>query len=170
MPLKYIQKPIKGHFFLKWLEPIYYDAAHQLECHSSERIWSLNDIVDRMLKDNEYGGFVVTDLKEPVGYVIYRRDRRRKRILVLSMVIHPDYRRMGLGALLLDKVKLKLTMPDERYRYVAWVVRESNLSGHLFLKSQGFQVVEIVKNHFVDHYPDLTEREDGYAFVYKESS
>jgi ribosomal-protein-alanine N-acetyltransferase len=118
-------------------------------------------------KSHLYGGFVITDLKEPVGYVIYRRDTKRKRLLVLSMVIHPDYQRQGLGTALVNKLKTKLR---DRFRYIAWVVRESNLAGHLFLKSQGFQAVEVVKNHFVDYFPDVTEHEDGYAFVYKEES
>jgi len=47
-------------------------------------------------------------------------------------------------------------------------VRESNIAMHLFLQKNGFVATNVLKDFYVDEYPDCVERETAYGFLYRE--
>lgn len=166
-----VLKPVKKHFFVKWLHAGFYAAVAELECYSCENFWSREDIArmmtcqpwDRSNKGPVHHGKVITDLKMPVGYTIYLPSRRRKSIALLNLVMHPDYRRQGLGAILLNQIQMKI---GEEYHRIVADVRESNTAAHLFLRHAGFKATGVIKEFFLDEYPNHTEKEDAYHFEF----
>lgn len=75
--------------------------------------------------------------------------------------MHPDFRRMGVGASMLQKLKDKLSF--ERRTRACLEVRETNLPMQLMLRSQGFRAMKVIRNCY-----DRDETtEDGYRFVFR---
>ena len=59
---------------------------------------------------------------------------------LVSLVVHPRYQRMGIGAALLSQALAVGGLPLET------LIHERNLGAQLFLKSTGFRAVGTVKN------------------------
>ena len=78
--------------------------------------------------------------------------------LVHHLIVDPDHQRKGIGTLLLKRLKSKLT---GRRKNIELVLRDDNLPGCLFLKSQGFQAKRILKKAYENG-------SDAYLFVYGE--
>jgi ribosomal-protein-alanine N-acetyltransferase len=79
-------------------------------------------------------------------------------INVLRFVVHYDWRRQRCGSAMIEKLKQKLSA--QRRSKIIIHVRESNLSGQLFLKSQQFWVKKIKRSYYED------TGEDAYLFVF----
>lgn len=84
----------------------------------------------------------IRDAKEGqiLGYVIYSTDGH-----IISIAVHPSYRRRGIGTELLNKV---MNTPDlER----VWAeVRKSNQRAQAFYVHEGFQISGVVTNYYGD--------------------
>lgn len=106
------------------------------------------------------GGFVLTDLTEPVGYTIYKQSG--KTLKIVNLVVRPDYRRQGCASLLIERLKTR-----KNWETMSVLVRESNLGAHQFLKEQGFIATEVKRRHFEDHYAETSEFEDAYHFEFR---
>ena len=153
-----ILKPIKNQLFVKGLTHDLVRKVSNLECHSCERFFSPSDI--RKVIRHSYGyGLVLTNLLDPVAYVLYLKNKQAAHIV--NLVVHPDWRRQGNGTLLINQVKI-------RAKRVTAATRESNLSAHLFFQDNNFMAVDVMKNHFSDEYAEVIEKEDAYAFEFKE--
>lgn len=156
-----ITQPIKdGRYFKKWLHSGYYSAAAQLECDSCERFWNQKNI-RKIMKNSRVGGYVITDLTVPVGYVVFETTKKIRKIYIHNMVVKSDYRRKGIGTMLLNFLFVK-----KDFDFLGCAVRESNLSAHLFLKNYGFEALQVEHSFFKDEYPAGVEVEDGYYFEY----
>ena len=162
-------KPIKGNFFVKWLHSGLYDAAAQIECDSCEQFWNVRTI-SRFMRDSRMGGYVISDLDYPVGYVAFESVVSNREIVIHNLVIRHDYRKQGLGTILLDRVATKIdsNKSPRPPRFLSTYVRETNLGGHLFLKKYGFQAEGVEKNYFEDTvFGDESQIEDAYRFTFK---
>jgi len=154
-----IIKPINGHYFIKWLHSGLYAAAAELECESCENFWT-KAIIKQMMVDERMGGLVICDYDDPVGYIVYESSRADREICVLNLVIRSDHRRQGLGKILIDRL-----MSKPQYDTIKFYVRESNLGGHLFLKSLGFKATGVCRDFFEDvYFQDEAYKEDAYRF------
>lgn len=91
-----------------------------------------------------------------VGFMIYELHKANLR--VLNFAVHPDWQRRGVGTAMVDRLKDKLS--QQRRKRIKLETRESNLRAHLFWKSQGFECIDVLRNHYDD--PD----EDGYLFQF----
>ena len=162
-----VLKPVRGHFFVKWLHAGFYDVVAQLECYSCELFFNKGRIRKLMTK-KRCNGLVLTDIKEPMAYILFRQHKQdgREMMHLINLVVHPDYRRQGFGTLLLENVKNR--MRRRRLPMLIASVRDSNTAMHLFLKKNGFISTNVLKDFYVDHYPDSTEKETGYGFLYQE--
>lgn len=165
-------KPIKDHYFIKWLHAGLYSAAAQIECDSCERFWTQRIIRNTMRRDHRMGGYVISDLATPVGYIVFEKIHSQREICIQNLVIRSDYRRKGLGTILIDRVADKLKRkntpcPTEK---ISIYIRESNIGGHLFLKKYGFNATGVSKEYFEDVvYGDEIQKEDAYRFIFKQA-
>jgi len=140
---------------IRWM--IRRDLAEVLEIEraSSPDAWDELEFLDQLRRRNCIG--MVADLHDQVaGYMIYELGKRE--LKVLRLVVDPRWRRKGVGAQMVAKLVGKLS---HLRRSRIWVhVRESNLAAQLFLRSQRFRAVEIVRECYAD------TNEDAYVFCY----
>lgn len=79
-------------------------------------------------------------------------------ITVRDFAVLPAARRRGVGGQLMGYIRGRLA-EDHRPRLIV-DVRETNLGGQLFLRSQGFRATQLIRGHFESN------GEDAYRFVY----
>lgn len=95
----------------------------------------------------------VIEVNEQVeGYLFYELEKMA--VNIVNIAVHPDWRRRGLGTMLLEALK-----SSAGYRKpIVVLLRESSLGVQLFLRSNGFRAVRIYRGI----YDDVGE--DGYEF------
>jgi N-acetylglutamate synthase-like GNAT family acetyltransferase len=102
-------------------------------------------------------GFVLLSPNESVaGFVMY--ELRSTYILLLNLAVHPDSQRKGVGTLIVEDLKAKLT--PEKYKFIVALLRDDAPTAHLFLKAMGFTATEVVHDAFFDG------EADGYVFKF----
>ncbi len=92
-----------------------------------------------------------------VGFVTFKLFGQHD-ILQVRLVVHPKVRRQGIGRALVDAMVTRFPRRDT----CTAAVRESNLSGQLFLKATGFECKRIRKDFFTE------PPENAYVFNRKE--
>ena len=90
------------------------------------------------------------------GYMVY--SMKPNSFDIYNMAIHADFRRKGIGAKFIGKLKSKLS-PRRRSKITA-IVAETNLKACKFFKSQKFVAIETMRGYF-----DETDW-DAYKFEY----
>lgn len=120
-----------------------------------EKYWDSLSFLKR-IKDVKYHGFVATINELVCGYVMYRYSNEV--IVVTRLATDPILKRQGIGGSLLNKVEEKL---DNKYKQILLVIRDTNLSAHLFLKNQNYKALEVKRKFFND-----SDIKDGYVFSY----
>lgn len=114
------------------------------------------DIIATLRKRNVIG-MVVEECDRVIGFVVYELHTRR--VQAIRLAVHPNHRRRGIGKMMIEKLRSKLSY-DRRNKLGA-DVRESNLNGQLFLRSMGFKWTSTVAGL----YPDTNE--DAYLLCYR---
>lgn len=127
-----------------------------IERASFEYPWTAEDLLDVLRQRNCIGMVAEHDL-DVVGYMVYELHKRK--LHLLNFAVHPDYRRLGVGTQMVQKMIGKLS--TQRRRDITLHVRESNLAGQLFFQSQGFYAVDIIR----DFYEECDE--SAYALRYR---
>ena len=142
---------------LRWLIRSDLEAVADIEEQCFAYPWIMEDFLDE-LKETNAIGMVISHRKtnEICGYMLYRLGEAN--ISLMTFGVAPKWQRRGVGARLMDNLKSKLSL--RRRSYIDCVLSEQSLTGHLFLKSQGFVCVGIARECFE---PD---DEDGYVFSY----
>jgi ribosomal-protein-alanine N-acetyltransferase len=92
-----------------------------------------------------------------IGYMVYVLFK--KRICLLKMAVHTNYRRFGVGTKMINKIVKKLS--SYRRKGIIIDVRESNLEAQIFLRSLSFKALCVKRNFYSDN------GEDSYFFEYK---
>ena len=127
----------------------------QAEQLSFEYAWTEEDFL-RCLRQRNCIGMVAEHGEKVVGFMIY--ELHKNKLQVLDFATHPEFRRMGVGHQMLQKLVGKLS--SHRRTRITLHVRETNLSAQLFYRIQGFRAMEVV----CEHYPDTGE--DAYLMNY----
>ena len=105
--------------------------------------WSIDDFRE-CLKDRHTLGMVSTlETGRVVGYMIYRVESGI--IELLHLGVAPRYQRLGIGTLLLDKIK-------DRGKKIRLHVTDDNLQAHLFFKASRMRAVSVVRTAEGDVY------------------
>lgn len=87
---------------------------------------------------------VVVDGRHIPGFVAFTMER--KKIVINDLCVSPEYRRMGVGTLLMNQLKNKLS--TDRRPEIEVVVAETLLGAHLFLQKHRFIAdSNILRNH-----------------------
>lgn len=119
--------------------------------------WTEEDFCYVMSQPNHLGVVAVDNYDTVVGFAIYQL--ADDKIHICNMAVHPDYIRMGVGTLLLNKLKSKLR--KDRREKLEIDVRETNMTACRFLSSQGFKATDVIRNWY-----ETPQYEDAYKFQY----
>lgn len=118
--------------------------------------WSEDDFLDVIRERANIAHVAVFD-DRIAGYLIQERCGDAYRIL--SIAVDPEYRRLGAGRRLVERmiVKLKASGGPDR---IEVGIRERNLGTQIFLRDLKFRAVNNVRGYFADG-------EDLIEFVYR---
>lgn len=146
---------------LRWFQTRDLPRILEIERQAFEDPWSEEDF-DRLLwqsRSEHLCRVAVQDDGRLVGYIVYQLHRRWMQIL--SMVVATDWRRQGIGGLLVRELTGKL-VPGRRDR-VECGVCETNLAAQVFFRSLGFRAVSILR----DFYEFCDCNQDAYRMCYR---
>ncbi len=93
------------------------------------------------LKSRNTFGAVAESAEKVIGYMIY--EMHKKEIQILTMAVHPDMARSGIGSAMIDKMKVKLS--SHRRSILTAEVPESWLQSQLFLRRHGFRATRFTR-------------------------
>lgn len=121
----------------------------EIESNNFEFPWSEEQFI-RCLRQRNCIGMVAEhgppkDMKV-VGYMIY--ELHRTRLHLLNFSADSTLHRQGIGSAMIGKLKDKLS--NQRRSRILLEVRETNLDALLFLRSQGFRAISVLRNYYED--------------------
>lgn len=145
---------------IRWLIRRDMDDVLHIERHSFEHPWTDDDFIRALRQRNCIGMVAECRTTERIlGFMIYELNKSSLRLL--SMAVHPDYRRQGIGRVMIDKLRQRLDV--QRRSMLETEVRETNLDAQLFLRRLGFRA----ENVLFDYYADWGVSEDAYVFRWR---
>jgi ribosomal-protein-alanine N-acetyltransferase len=124
----------------------------QTEQESFEYSWTEEDFL-RCLRQRNCIGMVAEQGEHVVGFMIY--ELHKAKLHILNFAVHPQYRRVGVGAQMVAKLISKLS--SHRRTRITLEVRETNLPAQLFFRSQGFRAVRVLRGFYEDSGDDAEE-------------
>ena len=127
-----------------------------VERESFEFPWLEEDFI-RCLRQRNCIGMVAEHEDLVVGFMVY--ELHKSRIHILNFGVGSDYRRLGVGTQMVDKLLAKLSA--QRRNRLMLEVRETNLPAQLFFRENGFRAVAVLK----DYYEDTPE--DAYVMQHR---
>jgi ribosomal-protein-alanine N-acetyltransferase len=127
-----------------------------IERDSSPDPWTEEEFI-RNLRRSSCIGMVAEYNDLIAGFMIY--DLLKSHIHIKSLAVESEFRRFGVGTVLIDKLISKLAY-QQRSRIVM-EVRESNLPAQLFMRAMNFKANNVMKSFYED------TNEEAYQFVYK---
>jgi GNAT superfamily N-acetyltransferase len=87
-----------------------------------------------------------------VGYLFYEISPKCPIIKVSSLFVEPSYRRRGVGTSMILKLLSKMIRGKNT---IEFLVSEYDLEAHLFLKSNGFKAVSVIRGPEFSSYEFL---------------
>jgi ribosomal-protein-alanine N-acetyltransferase len=127
----------------------------QTEQDSFEYSWTEEDFL-RCLRQRNCIGMVAEQGEKVVGFMIY--ELHKAKLHILNFAVHPQMRRVGIGAQMVSKLIGKLS--SHRRTRITLEVRETNLAAQLFFRYQDFKAVRVLRSF----YPDSGE--DAFMMQY----
>lgn len=141
---------------IRWLIRRDMQEVLRIESSSFEYPWTDEDFLCCLRQRNCIGMVAEHDYKV-VGFMIY--ELCRGKLNILNFAVHPDFRRRGVGAGMVERLRDKLH--QQRRTQLLLELRESNLDGQMFFRSQGFKAVSVLREHYTD------TNEDCYVMQFK---
>ena len=146
------------NYYPRWMIRRDMPQVMNIENASFDFPWNDDDFI-RCLRQRNFIGMVVENpknLDEILGFMVY--ELHKNRLHILNFAVHPEYRRKRIGSDMVNKLKGKLSW--QRRNRILTEVRENNLVGQLFFKSQDFKATSVLRNFYDDTY------EDAYLMCY----
>jgi ribosomal-protein-alanine N-acetyltransferase len=128
----------------------------QTEQQSFEFAWTEEDFL-RCLRQRNCIGMVAEQGEKVVGFMIY--ELHKAKLHILNFAVHPGFRRLGVGAQMVQKLISKLS--SHRRTRITLEVRETNLAAQLFFSRQNFKAVRVLRNYYED------SGEDAFLMQYR---
>lgn len=141
---------------IRWALKRDMEEVMQIERDSFEFPWSEEDFI-RCRRQKNCIMMVAERDNLIVGYMLYELHNRRMHLL--NFAVHPQWRREGVGAQMVEKLLRKLS--SERRVAITLEVRETNLAAQLFFHRCGFRAEEVLGGWYVEVV------EDAYLFRYR---
>lgn len=154
MPSQVQKDQLRVH--MRWMLRRDMPETLQIEQASFTNGWIEEDFL-RCLRTRQCIGMVAEQGERVIGFMIY--DLLQYRLHILNFAVDPAFRRQGVGAQMIDKLKSKLS--SHRRTRLTLKVRETNLEAQLFFRSQGFQAVNVLRGFYED------SDEDAYRMQYQ---
>lgn len=120
-----------------------------IENESFEFAWTEDDFLNILRQRNAIGMVAEID-NRIVGMMIY--ELHKSHLHLLSFAVACEYRRLGVGSQMIDRLVLKLS--QQRRQEIVLEVRETNLPAQLFYRSQGFRAIGVHREHYRDSSED----------------
>ena len=141
---------------IRWM--IRRDMAEVLEIERGafEFPWFEEEFI-RCLRQRNCIGMVAEHAERVVGFMIY--ELHKARLHVLNLAVGSRFRRLGVGAQMIEKLIGKLS--SQRRNRILLEVRETNLAAQLFFRSSGFRAVSVLREFYED------TPEDAYLMQYR---
>lgn len=147
---------MKPKLHIRWMIRRDMEEVLAIEREAFEFPRSEDDFV-RCLRQRNVIGMVVESGDRVVGVMIY--ELHKSRLHVLDFAVLREFHRCGVGRLMMDKLKSKLS--KERRNRICLEVRETNIAAQVFFRSMGCRAVSVLH----DFYDDTVE--DAYLFQYR---
>ncbi|MGC4004224.1 MAG: ribosomal protein S18-alanine N-acetyltransferase [Pirellulales bacterium] len=141
---------------IRWMIRRDMEDVRNIEAAGFEFPWSEDDFV-RCLRQRNCIGMVAEHEDRVVGFMIY--ELHRSRLHILNFAVEPEFRRLGVGRQMLNKLFGKLS--NQRRSRIMLEVRETNLPAQLFFSRSGFRATSVLR----DYYEDTVE--DAYQMQYR---
>lgn len=154
------QKEKNTSIIVRWMIRRDLPVVLDIEQRCFEFPWQEEDFLVALRQRNVIG-MVAERNERVVGFMIY--ELHKKRLHLLSMAVHPNHARQGIGSTLIQKLVSKLSTLNRSF--VDLEVRETNLRAQLFFKSMGFEAVEILREFYRDTDCDCSE--DAYSMRFR---
>lgn len=141
---------------VRWMIRKDLDRVLLIENGSFEFPWTEEDFRS-CLRQRNCIAMVAEDRNDMiVGFVVY--ELLKDTIHILNLAADPRYRREDVGTAIIDRMIAKLS--QQRRTEIIVEVRETNLTAHLFFRSQGFVATQVIRTY----YDDCDD--DAYQFCY----
>ncbi|MCS7167576.1 MAG: ribosomal protein S18-alanine N-acetyltransferase [Gemmatales bacterium] len=127
-----------------------------IEQASFDNPWSEEDFLNALRQRNCIG-MVAETHDQLLGFIVY--ELQKSQMVVLNLAVHPQFRRQGIGRLMMERLISKLS--QQRRNKITLQVRESNLPAQLFFKALGFQAIRVLRGYYSD------TGEDAYVMQYR---
>lgn len=141
---------------VRWMIKRDIEDILKIENHCFAYPWNIKDF-SKILSKSECVGHVVEQKEKIIGY--YVDAVAKSKLEILNLAVHPDFRRMGVGTLMVDNIKSRLSRL--RFKYVSCNIREYNLDAQLFFKKNKFKYIKTFKNFYEE------TNEDSYLMSYR---
>ena len=128
----------------------------QIEETSYDYPWTEEDFL-RCLRQRNCIGMVAEQGEKVVGFMIY--ELHKNKLHILNFAVHPQCRRLGVGAQMVSKLISKLS--SHRRTRITLEVRETNLPAQLFFSRQNFRAVKVLRAYYED------SGEDAFLMQYR---
>lgn len=129
-----------------------------IEYDSFSDPWDEDEFRESALGRNTIHMAAETVDKVIVGFMVYELHRRR--LYLEKLAVHHNYRRQGVGAEMINKLRSKLAFDPDRRHMIELELHEENLEGQLFFRKMGFLAVEVIRGGAGDA--------DSYRMLYKQ--
>ncbi len=148
------KEQVKVH--IRWMIRRDMQEVLQAEQQCFAQSWTEEDFL-RCLRQRNCIGMVAEAGDKVIGFIIY--ELHKNKLHILNFAVHPDYQRSGVG--LQMAVKLIGKLSSHRRTRITLEVRETNLSGQVFFRNQGFKAIRVLRSFYDD------SNEDAYLMQYK---
>ena len=143
----------------RWMVRKDLHEAIGIEASCYSRPWNEDDF-NRKMRERNTTGLVCDHNGAVAGFMLY--ELHKHRLGLVKLVVDPIYHRCGIGTILVEKLKSKLSV--SRRERITVEVPESQLGVQLFFKAMGFKARDVFRNKFTD---DDGNPEDAYFMEYR---
>jgi ribosomal-protein-alanine N-acetyltransferase len=153
--MKNIEKSV-ACVHIRWMIRRDMPSVIDIEQACFEFPWGEDDFI-RCLRQRNCIGMVAEVGDQVVGFMIY--ELHKTRLHILNFCVHPEWRRQGIGRVMVEKLVSKLSY--QRRTRVMLEVRETNLDAQLFFRSMGFKAITVLHEFYED------TPEDAYLMQFR---
>ncbi len=148
------KEQIKVH--IRWMIRRDMQEVLQTEQQCFQQSWTEEDFL-RCLRQRNCIGMVAECGDKVIGFMIY--ELHKNKLHILNFAVHPEHQRFGVGKQMSAKLISKLS--SHRRTRVTLEVRETNLSGQVFFRNQGFKAIRVLRSFYED------SNEDAYLMQFR---
>ena len=131
---------------VRWMIRMDMPEVMQIEMAGFSSPWEQERLMAHLMQRNCIGMSAELDPKgrqKIVGFMVY--ELHEGRLHLLNIAVHPDHRRIGMGRLLMEKLKGKLSA--QRRTRISIELREENPVAEAFLTRMDFTKVDSIEGH-----------------------